>query len=369
MFRRGGSTGGITSGLRPGYKDGLGVSSPEFASKMERLKNQGGDQSVDYGGEYFKKLNVPGAWKQAGKYGYKPRGTNVYDFMTEMGLDLASRPAAGNIWQQMATSAKEPYQRFTQRKAAAAEQEYASKTDMFKTFLETAATATGEEGGRAYNVKVTADMIDGFIRSIDKNKRLLQDETLSDDKIREKELQIKSDRANLRKIKGKNIYAEAALKSKKYVDGFVGTIMDRLAKEKNEDGTQKYPDPENNEQLYRDAYNEFVAYFEEELDAEGGRVGYQMGQSVTGAAIPGAMPTDQGAIAAEPMEQGAPTELQGIDYETLRARLPATITDDIVRLIASSAEAMEDFATIQTQQDVDNFNKKYSVELVLPAEV
>jgi hypothetical protein len=251
-----------------------------------------------------------------------------------------------------------------ERKGTAAEQEYASKTDMFKTFLETAATATGEEGGRAYNVKVTADMIDGFIRSIDKNKRELQDETLSDDKIREKELQIKSDRANLRKIKGKNIYAEAALKSKKYVDGFVGTIMDRLAKEKNEDGTQKYPDPENNEQLYRDAYNEFVAYFEEELDAEGGRVGYQMGQSVTGAAIPGAMPTDQGA----PTEL-APTELQGIDYETLRARLPATITDDIVRLIASSAEAMEDFATIQTQQDVDNFNKKYSVELVLPAEV
>ena len=62
-------------------------------------------------------------------------------------------------------------------------------------------------------------------------------------------------------------------------------------------------------------------------------------------------------------------DTQGIDYETLRTRLPATITDDIVRLIASSAEAMEDFATIQTQQDGDNFNKKYGVELVLPAEV
>ena len=344
MFRKGGSTGGITSGLRRGY-------------------HKGGNQSVDYG-DISKRLNIPEAWKQAGEYAYKPRGTNVYDFMTGMGIDLVSRPAAGNIFQQVATSAKEPYQRFMERKGTAAEQEYASKTDMFKTFLETAATATGEEGGRAYNVKVTADMIDGFIRSIDKNKRELQDENLSDDKIREIELQIKSDRANLRKIKGKNIYAEAALKSKKYVDGFVGTIMDRLAKEKNEDGTQKYPDPENNEQLYRDAYNEFVAYFEEELDAEGGRVGYQMGQSVTGAAIPGAMPTDQGA----PTEL-APTELQGIDYETLRARLPATITDDIVRLIASSAEAMEDFATIQTQQDVNNFNKKYGVELVLPAEV
>ena len=64
----------------------------------------------------------------------------------------------------------------------------------------------------------------------------------------------------------------------------------------------------------------------------------------------------------------APPEVQNIDYETLRARLPNTITDDIVRLISTSAEAMEDFATIQTQQDINNFNEKYGVELVLPAE-
>ena len=35
---------------------------------------------------------------------------------------------------------------------------------------------------------------------------------------------------------------------------------------------------------------------------------------------------------------------------------------------ASSPEALEDFATIQTQQDVNNFNMKYDVELILPAE-
>ena len=57
-----------------------------------------------------------------------------------------------------------------------------------------------------------------------------------------------------------------------------------------------------------------------------------------------------------------------IDYATLRARLPAQITDDIVRLIAASPEALEDFASISTQQDVDQFNKKYNVNLVLPAE-
>ena len=57
-----------------------------------------------------------------------------------------------------------------------------------------------------------------------------------------------------------------------------------------------------------------------------------------------------------------------IDFDTLRARLPKEITDDIVRLIAASPEAFEDFAVIQTQQDVDLFNQKYNVELVLPAE-
>ena len=80
--------------------------------------------------------------------------------------------------------------------------------------------------------------------------------------------------------------------------------------------------------------------------AKGGRVEYQMGGDVN--------------MREEP--------LQKIDYETLRARLPKEITDDIVRLIASSPEALEDFATIQTQQDVVLFNQKYDVELVLPAE-
>ena len=98
-----------------------------------------------------------------------------------------------------------------------------------------------------------------------------------------------------------------------------------------------------------------------ELRAKGGRVGYaNAGAVMPGQPMQAAMPTDQGSE--------APPEIQTIDYETLRARLPNTITDDIVRLIASSAEAMEDFATIQTQQDISNFNKKYGVELILPAE-
>jgi hypothetical protein len=37
-------------------------------------------------------------------------------------------------------------------------------------------------------------------------------------------------------------------------------------------------------------------------------------------------------------------------------------------LIAYNPQAFEDFAAIETQQDVMAFNKKYQVELVIPAQ-
>ena len=93
----------------------------------------------------------------------------------------------------------------------------------------------------------------------------------------------------------------------------------------------------------------------EEAKATGGRVGRRMGTPMTG---------------EQPMAQetAMPDKSPKIDFATLRARLPKEIGDDIVRLVAQSPEALEDFATIATQQDVDQFNKKYSVNLVLPQE-
>ena len=63
--------------------------------------------------------------------------------------------------------------------------------------------------------------------------------------------------------------------------------------------------------------------------------------------------------------QAAPMQLT---YDQLRARLPKEIGDEIVTLLANSYEALADFASIATQADVDNFNAKYGVELVLPQE-
>jgi hypothetical protein len=68
------------------------------------------------------------------------------------------------------------------------------------------------------------------------------------------------------------------------------------------------------------------------------------------------------------MGQMSATEEPKIDYSTLRARLPKEISDEVVKLISASPEALEDFATIATQSDVDMFNQKYSVNLTLPQE-
>jgi len=59
---------------------------------------------------------------------------------------------------------------------------------------------------------------------------------------------------------------------------------------------------------------------------------------------------------------------QQLSYDELRARLPKEIGDDIIRLLANSYEALGDFAQIRTQTDVDQFNQKYQVQLVLPQE-
>ena len=56
-----------------------------------------------------------------------------------------------------------------------------------------------------------------------------------------------------------------------------------------------------------------------------------------------------------------------LGFQELRSRLPQEITNDIVALIANSKQALQDFAYIKTQQDVNNFNVKYGVNLVLPS--
>ena len=356
MFRMGGTAAeGITSGLdvmpRQGYatnEDNL-VKKNDF-SKMP-LENLGN-------------MNIGQLRELSESMAYKPRGTNVYDFMTEFGLDIASRPTSGNIFTDIATSAKDPYSKFKERKQSAAEQEYGSQSDMFKTMMSGAfdvMSAKEEAKGEGnWLEQWKFEQIPELNKTISELSKKQDNGTITADE----ELTLQNAIDQKGRIVQISPVLQAFLGTKQ--GGYMVTDeMDRLIAE-----DQKLPKEERKYKSKRDPQLaiDAIASVEARLNmAKGGRVGYQMGGATMPSAIPAAMTTNQ---AAGPMDQGeqVPEELQNIDYDTLRARLPASITDDIVRLIASSAEAMEDFATIQTQQDINNFNQKYSVELVLPAE-
>ena len=85
--------------------------------------------------------------------------------------------------------------------------------------------------------------------------------------------------------------------------------------------------------------------------AEGGRAGY-----------------DQGGMIMPAQDETVPAEMTNITEGELRRRLPPEVGDDVVKLLANSAEALEDFAMIKTAQDIARFNRKYGVDLTLPAE-
>ena len=344
MFRRGGSAdGGITSGLRQGY------------AKKGSVQKVEDDVML---GDWLKTATLGDIDKFVKQRSYKPRGTNVYDFMTGMGINLLSQPAHGNIWQQGARASKEPYEKYLTGKRSAAEQEYGSESDLFTTILGAqskilAAEEEGKGAGSGWLEQWKFEQIpilNKTIRDLTKKEGL---GTITEDE--KGELEDAIDQKG-RIVKLDEVTA-AWLKTK---DGGYAVVdmKDRLLEE-----DQKLPEEERKYKGKKDIQLTIDAIdaVNRELRAEGGRAGYaNAGAVMPGQPMQAAMPTDQGSE--------APPEIQTIDYETLRARLPNTITDDIVRLIVSSAEAMEDFATIQTQQDISNFNKKYGVELILPAE-
>ena len=370
MFRIGGSAEGITSGLTPrqGYKENGSVKQNVLDRSLADFYK--GDPSI----REVRDL--------ADLVGYKPRGTNVYDFMTQMGLNLASTPSQGGIFQQVATAAKDPYEKFLTGKRSAAEQEYASKADMFKTFLEAGATAAGE--GKTYAHRDKAAMVR---ENMDEQYKIYEQLDTLDPEAEDYEGQRENLLKELRTLKeliSTDEFAAAQLKywgddrNSRKLDSWILRELEKTLgvpfDEENADHVNAFN--KRREEIMNDIRLGISPTFK---FATGGRVGYQAGNTVMPASTGG---YDTSGLPGYDMEGGfRPSNLQGftdqgpapedmgpITYEELRARLPQEISDDIVRLLANSAEALEDFAMIQTEQDINNFNRKYGVTLVLPAE-
>jgi len=344
MFRIGGVAEGITSGLAP--RQGYATNKENLVKENDYSKMKVSDIG-----------NLPlGQLKELAKsMAYKPK-SDPWDYLGEVALNLVSTPTSGNIVGDIGTSMREPYSRYLDRKSTAAEQEYGSEADMFKTMIGAQADVlSAEKEGKGWLKQWENEQIPILNKKISELTKKQDNGTITADE----ELDLQSAIEQKRGIVDIDEVTGAFLKTEEGGELVVDTMATLLEKDLQiEDPTKrKYPKGKKDIQLYLDA----IAEVKRRLGLkEGGRVGYQSGNMVQPNAMQAAMPMDQGSE--------TPPEVQNIDYDTLRARLPATITDDIVRLISTSAEAMEDFATIQTQQDINNFNEKYGVELVLPAE-
>ena len=359
MFRMGGSAAeGITSGLdKP--KRGLVDEPGKYSQQLTDMSNV-----LARTREQMTPENIQ-AYQP---YVQRPQGEALNRFLINFGLNLASTPPTGKGFSGLISTAAGAAKQPTTDLFADIDRErltkQAAEADLFKTLLEgnidIAAEAAGEGGAaKTYSQLEIAKEIKSEIKNIAKYKTELKDFKAGSPEYDAKMLEINQSQQSLDFLRKNNPEVEALLKSETLVEGLINSIMQELVTD-----TGKYPKGMSDKNLYRDAIREYKLIIQSEATgvprtdkADGGRIEYNVGGGAGMNMAPET--TDQ---------ESMPTRKMPIDYDTLRARLPKEITDDVVKLISSSPEALEDFATIATQQDVDQFNQKYSVNLVLPQE-
>tara|TARA_R100000773_G_scaffold894_1_gene1532 strand:+ start:142 stop:1320 length:1179 start_codon:yes stop_codon:yes gene_type:complete len=383
MFRMGGSAGtGITSGLdtpRQQYQD---------AGRVQQLfdeRRKMFDQTIP---------------NQRG--GFMPG--SVSSFLTNFGLNLLSQSPTGNIFQTAATAAKDPFNRFQSARA----QELSDQRALDQAIL-------GDVISEDFKSRQQQKLIDaGFEEKkmeLENEIKVLELEGTQDALKRAEEL--KNDIALLEKdyelqkkygTTGKDFDPGAAAKTSNVIKGLddeklsltqeaeeikitpenertadqnkrlreietrIGSIDDiRASVLKESSIIEKIGVLDQTDQLntivdqnmakgmtYEEAFKAALEQFKFLQNmADGGRAGYQVG----------GMTTPQ---QTQETIQESPT--QDLTYSELRTRLPNSISDQVVQLLANSKQALLDFAEIRTQQDVDQFNQQYDVTLTLPQE-
>jgi hypothetical protein len=332
MFRMGGSSGtGITSGLdRQNYRFGEQVKQ-DARSLFEIEKDLIDEFKID------RQRGAPGS---------------VPSFLTNFGLNLLAQPGGKNIFQTAAKAAQQPFSQFQQarlmeqergrrRRDDAISRAVASAVDLKREEIEAGAEGDSEFVFEA-QIKAIKDyttqnntLTDENVKLRKEKQELLQQKPLVSDSattrnrimdidnaLEQNNRQIDLNNRLLKQIEGRNLSQE--LKYKKLIEEF---------------------GPDSKE----------VKEFEKQIVglAEGGRAEYQIG----------------GSVSEEVMETADDTgTVQDLSFTELRARLPQSIDNTVVQLLANSKQALLEFANIRDQQDVDQFNQQYGVTLTIPQE-
>ena len=195
MFRKGGSAGeGITSGLAPrqGYDEAGSVNQNDL-SKID-IRNMNMQQLRDL------------ASQMAYKAPPLPRDRSLDDFKIDFGLDLISRPAAGNIFQTAALSAKDPFKRFRESRGLynkslqdRAINRYNAEANMFKTLIGAQSDIlSSETGGKTYRDLEIAKQLESIIPKIYELEDKVKAGTATQDEIIQLEV-LKTQKNNFTK--------------------------------------------------------------------------------------------------------------------------------------------------------------------------
>ena len=290
---------------------------------------------------------VPRRRYQTGKQGM----SNAAQGLVDWGLNLASATPKGSIFSTAAEAAKGPFANYQKRVAAQSERDFIREKF--------------EEEKKQFRQKLEQDKYLGELEAqgekqfIDEQINNYWDPIIAAEKDPTKKKALEDEKA----ADKYNVIVLGADISDKYkilsnaqaTEIAYGNAETELQSTTNPatgmDWVDTDPGYSQKLQVLINKYLRLATKFlEEEKKAEGGRIGYQNAGPVMPASSIGQEETNQ----------------INISYEQLRERLPQEISDEIVQLLSQSYEAFADFAEIQTQADVNEFNTKYNVQLFLP---
>ena len=342
MFRRGGSTGeGITSGLsRQGYEHGKTV--------QPRRPN-----------------------------------TNLNNFLIDFGLDLISRPPQGGIFATAASAAKDPFSRFQARQVAQEDRDWQQKMYDEKMAFE---QEKFKEDKSQFKRELEQDRYLGELEA-QGEKQFIEDQInaywdplidaeLDEEKKKLLENEKRADKYNII-VQGADISDQYKILTNEaaYTQALTAAENELENTKNDKTGMNWVQEDAGYAERLQNLINKYLRlaskFLEEgkQLKASGGRVGKALGGEITEdinmrTQTPGGI-SDINISETMESDPGTTNEIN-ISYEQLRDRLPPEISNDIVLLLSESYEAFADFAEIQTQADVNEFNTKYNVQLFLP---
>ena len=315
---------------------------------------------------------------------------SVNDFLINFGLDLISRSPQGGIFQTAAQAAQAPFaqlqkdrqtRQLLDREDALAER--ADKIDIINTLIEAKGDAIGSEGASslfskeatAANIKKHMTELSTLIANQNDPNKKLDEESFNQQKgvILTQLQSFTGDNPALKGLYGNANQVELELngiKSQLLRGDESGniTIINNDGEQEVVNASEYYST--NPEKLAEEVRSIYMKNFESALFqalglklptfAEGGMVEEEMMEQ------PDASPIIEEEATITERKMSPQTEDTSLSFDELRARLPREITDDIITILAESPQALVEFAEIQTQADVDMFNAKYGVNLVLP---